>query len=327
MNISILDDYQNTTPSLRCFEKLKGQQVTVWNDHTKDIDALAERLKHTEALVLIRERTPISAALVSRLPRLKLISLRGVYPHVDVDACTAHGITICSSSPIDRPSYATAEFTWGLILAAMRHIPLEVAALKEGRWQSTVGTGLRGRTLGIYSYGRIGRLVAGYGKAFGMRTLVWGREGALAKAAADNHGVALNKQQFFAAADIVTLHLRLLPQTRGIVTAEDLALMRPTALFVNTSRAELVETGALENALRDGHPGMAAVDVFEEEPVLGGNHPLLKLPNVLCTPHLGYVERDALEDQFTDMFDQILAFSAGSPINVVGSLVSAQLNS
>lgn len=324
MNIAILDDYQNTTRSLNCFDKLKAHQVTVWNDHTKDIDVLAERLKHTEALVLIRERTPIPAALVSRLPRLKLVSLRGVYPHVDIKACAARGITVCSSSPPDRPSYATAEFTWGLILAALRHIPQEVAALKEGRWQSTMGSGLRGRTLGVFSYGRIGRLVAGYGRAFGMRTLVWGREGALVKAAMDGHNVAQNKQQFFATADIVTLHLRLLPQTRGIVTAADLALMQSTALFVNTSRAELVEKGALENALHNGHPGMAAVDVYEEEPVLGGNHPLLKLPNVLCTPHLGYVERDALEDQFTDMFDQILAYAAGSPINVINSPVSGR---
>jgi D-3-phosphoglycerate dehydrogenase len=317
MNITILDDYHDTVRTLACFSKLAGHNVKIWNDHTKDVDVLAKRLKDTEALVLIRERTPIRAPLLERLGKLKIISQRSVYPHIDVDACTRRGVILSSNMHPGRPSYATAELTWGLIIAAMRRIPQQMAALKAGKWQTGVGTGLRGRTLGIYGYGRIGAVVAGYGKAFGMKVLVWGRKTSIANARADGHAGAASKQRLFEESDVLTLHLRLVDDTRGIVTATDLARMQPAALIVNTSRAGLIAPGALEAALRAGRPGMAAVDVYEEEPVLGGKHPLLALDNVVCTPHLGYVERDAYEAQFSEIFEQILAYANGKPINVV----------
>lgn len=317
MKITILDDYQNAVRGLEAFRKMEGHEVTIWNDHTKDTDVLAERLKDTEALVLIRERTPIRAPLIARLPRLRLISQRSVYPHIDVDACTEHGVLLCSDMHPGRPSYATAELTWGLAIAAMRRIPQEVAALKSGRWQSTIGVGLRGKTLGIYGYGRIGSAVAGYGKAFGMKVLVWGREASLARARADGYSVARNREAFFEDCDVVSLHLRYTDGTRGIVTAADLARMKTTALIINTSRAGLIAPGALVEALKLGRPGMAAVDVYEEEPVLGAAHPLLALDNAICTPHIGYVERDGYEAQFTSSFGQILAYAAGKPINMI----------
>ncbi len=317
MNVTILDDYQNIVRELDSFKKLKGHDVTVWNDHTKDVDVLAERLKDTEALVLIRERTPIRAALIERLPKLRLVSQRSVYPHIDLDALTRRGIVLSSDQHPGKPSYATAELTWGLIIAAMRHIPQEVANLKAGKWQSTVGTGLRGRNLGILGYGRIGSTVAGYGRAFGMNVSVWGREGSRTRASADGYTHAASRESFFESADVVSLHIRLTADTRGLVTAEDLARMKPTALIVNTSRAGLIAPGALVDALNKGRPGMAAVDVFEEEPVLGAKHPLLQLGNVVATPHLGYVERDAYESQFSSSFEQVLAYAAGKPINVM----------
>ncbi len=317
MKIAILDDYQDVVRRLDCYSKLQGHEVTVWNDHTKDVDVLAQRLQDTEALVLIRERTPIRAPLIERLPKLRLISHHSVYPHIDVEACTRQGVVLCSNLHPGQPSYATAELTWGLIIAAMRNIPQEVAALKAGRWQSTVGLGLRGKTLGVYGYGRIGAVIAGYGKAFGMKVLVWAREASLARARADGYTAARSKEAFFEESDVISLHLRLIAETRGIVSAADLARMKPTALIVNTSRAGLIEPGALEKALQLGRPGMAAVDVFEEEPVLGANHPLLKLDNALCTPHIGYVERAGYERIFGSIFDQILAFAGGKPINVI----------
>jgi D-3-phosphoglycerate dehydrogenase len=317
MNITILDDYQNVVRTLDSFSKVAGHNVTVWNDHTKDVNVLAERLKDTEALALIRERTPIRAPLIERLPKLKLISQRSVYPHIDVDACTRRGVLLCSDMHPGRPSYATAELTWGLVIAAMRHIPQEMAALKAGRWQSTLGTGLRGKTLGIFGYGRIGGVVAGYGKAFGMKVVAWGREGTLSRARADGCEAAASKEAFFEQCDVISLHLRMIPETRGIVTAADLARMKPSALIVNTSRAALIEPGALVEALKRGRPGRAAVDVYEDEPVLNAAHPLLALDNVVCTPHLGYVERNGYEGMFGSIFDQILAYAAGKPINVV----------
>ena len=321
MNITILDDYHDTVRTLACFSKLAGHDVTIWNDHTKDVDKLAARLKDTEALVLIRERTPVRAALIERLPKLKLISQRSVYPHIDVDACTQRGVIVSSSMHAGTPSYATAELTWGLIISSMRQIPQQMAALKAGKWQIGVGWGVRGKTLGIYGYGRIGSVVAGYGKAFGMKVLVWARESSLARARADGFSAARSKEYFFEECDVITLHMRLVDATRGIVTAADLARMKPTALIVNTSRAPLIESGALVNALRAGRPGMAAVDVYEEEPVTDTSHPLLNMDNVVCTPHIGYVGRDEFEIQFTDIFDQILAYLAGKPINVVNPQV------
>ena len=318
MNITILDDYQDTIRTLPCFGKVAGHHVTIWNDHTKDTDTLAERLRDTEALALLRERTPIRAPLLERLDKLRLISQVGVYPHIDAEACTRRGVIVSSSQMPGRPSYATAELSWGLILAAFRRIPQEMAALKAGRWQtSRVGIGLRGKTLGIWGYGKIGAVVAGYGKAFGMNVVAWGRETTLAKALADGVAVATGKEAFLEQSDVVSLHVRLIDATRGMMTAADLARMKPTALLVNTSRAGLIAPGALEAALRAGRPAMAAVDVFEDEPVLGARHPLLAMDSVVCTPHLGYVERDGLQEMFSTIFDQMLAYAGGKPINVV----------
>ncbi|MGA7983673.1 MAG: D-2-hydroxyacid dehydrogenase family protein [Burkholderiales bacterium] len=317
MKISILDDYHDTVRTLGCFRKLEGHEVTIWNDHLQDADALAARLRDTEALVLIRERTEIRAPLIERLGRLRLISQRSVYPHIDIDACTRRGIVVSSSQHPGTPSYAAAELTWALVLAAMRQIPQQMAALKAGQWQTGVGLGLRGKILGIYGYGRIGSTVASYGKAFGMKVLVWAREHSLERARADGWSAAPSKEAFFSACDVLSLHMRLVDATRGVVTAADLARMKPSALLVNTSRAPLIEPGALLAALRAGRPGMAAVDVYEKEPVLDPDYPLFALDNVVCTPHIGYVTRDEYEIQFSDIFDQILAYTAGAPINVV----------
>jgi D-3-phosphoglycerate dehydrogenase / 2-oxoglutarate reductase len=326
LRISILDDYHDTLRTLPCFSKLEGHDVTIWNDHVQDVDALAERLSDTEALVLIRERTEIRAPLLQRLPKLRLISQRSVYPHIDIDECTRLGVIVSSGQHPDTPSYAAAELTWGLVLATARQIPPQMAALKAGRWQIGVGNTLRGKTLGIYGYGRIGSVVAGYGKAFGMRVLVWAREASLARARADGHAVARSKDAFFEECDVLSLHMRLVEATRGIVTAADLARMKPTAVLVNTSRAPLIEPGGLVNALRAGRPGFAAVDVYEHEPPSDPDDPLLRMDNVVCTPHIGYVTREEYELQFSDVFDQIIAYAAGTPINVVnpGALDAAQ---
>jgi D-3-phosphoglycerate dehydrogenase / 2-oxoglutarate reductase len=317
MTISILDDYHDTLRGLPCFQKLTGHDVEIWNDHTDDLDILADRLKDAEALVLIRERTKIRAPLLDRLPKLKLISQRSVYPHIDIEACTRRGVIVSSNLHAGTPSYATAELTWGLILAAMRQIPQQMAALKNGQWQIGVGNTVRDKTLGIFGYGRIGQVVAGYGAAFGMKVLVWSSEDSRTRARADGHPTADSKQAFFEECDVISIHIRLVDRTRGIVTASDLASMKPTALIVNTSRAQLIEPGALVGALQAGRPGMAAVDVFEEEPVLDPHHPLLGIENAVVTPHIGYVTREEYEIQFSDIFDQIIAYVSGRPINVV----------
>ncbi len=327
MKVSILDDYFDTIRTLPCYSKLAGHDVQIWNDHVQDTDTLAERLRDTEALVLIRERTQIRTPLLERLPQLKLISQRSVHPHIDLDTCTRLGVILSSSQHPDVPSYATAELTWALLMAAMRQLPQQMASLQAGRWQSGVGSGLRGKTLGIYGYGRIGAVVAGYGKAFGMNVLVWASERSRERAQRDGTAVAANKAEFFEQCDAISLHLRLNDATRGIVTAADLACMKPSAVLVNTSRAQLVAPGALVTALKAGRPGMAAVDVYEEEPVRDTQHPLLTLPNVVCTPHIGYVTREGLQGQFSDIFDQITAYAGGAPINVIntGVLGSPQL--
>ena len=317
MNITILDDYHDTLRTLACFGKLAGHDVTIWNDHVQDVDALAERLKETEALVLIRERTKIRAPLLDRLPNLRLISQRSVYPHIDIDACTRLGVIVSSGQHPGTPSYATAELTWGLVLAAARQIPQQMAALKAGHWQIGVGTTVRGKTLGIYGWGRIGAVVAGYGKAFGMNVLIWAREKSLARARVDGWTAAPSKEAFFEQCDVISLHMRLVEATRHIVTRADLARMKPTAMLVNTSRAPLIAPGALVAALRAGRPGMAAVDVYEDEPLRDRQHPLLNMPNVVATPHIGYVSREEYEIQFSDIFDQIVAYAAGTPTNVV----------
>jgi D-3-phosphoglycerate dehydrogenase len=325
MNISILDDYFDTLRTLPCFNKLQGHDVKIWNDHVQDTDVLADRLRDTECLVLIRERTKITAALLDRLPKLKLISQRSVYPHIDIEACTRLGVIVSSSQHPGTPSYAAAELTWALILASARQLPQQMAALKAGKWQIGVGATLRGKTLGIFGYGRIGATVAGYGKAFGMKVVAWAREESLKRARADGYATARSKAEFFATCDVISLHLRLVPATRRIVKAEDLARMKPDAILVNTSRAPLIEEGALVAALRAGRPGYAAVDVFEDEPVLDPDFPLLQFAQVVATPHIGYVTREEYEMQFVDIFDQIVAFAAARPINVVNPQVLASV--
>ncbi len=317
MNVSILDDYQDTLRGLACFEKLSGHDVTIWNDHVDDLDAQAERLADAEALVLIRERTHVTAPLLERLPNLKLISNRGSYRHIDVEACTRLGIVVSSARPPHAINYAAAELTWGLIIAAMRQIPQQMASLKAGNWLTHVGRSLKDNTLGIYGYGRLGSIVAGYGRAFGMRVVVLARPDSAERARADGFDIAQSREAFFAGCDVISLHLRLIDATRGIVRADDLARMQPTSLLVNTSRAGLIEPGALVAALAAGRPGMAALDVFDEEPLRDTTEPLLNMPNVLCTPHIGYVTVEEFETQFSDIFGQIVAFAEGDPINVV----------
>lgn len=313
MKIVIPDDYQDAVRTLDCFSKLYGHEVIVYHESVKEVTELAARLRDAEALVLIRERTAITEELLALLPNLKLISQtgRGI-PHIDLAACTRHGVKVAvgGGSP-----YAAAELTWALVLAAMRHIPQEVARMKAGRWQTTLGFGLHGRTLGILGYGNIGSLVAGYGRAFGMNVLVWGRDGSLARATANGFATVSSQRALFERADVLSLHLKLVQETRGIVTADDLAAMKPSALLVNTSRAGLLAPGVLEAALRAGRPGFAALDVYETEPLV--DHPLLHMDNVVCTPHLGYVEKDSYELYFGAAFEQLLAFANGDPVNLV----------
>lgn len=322
MKIAILDDYQNATPGLDCYKLLDGHDVKVFNNSARGNGQLAIRLAPYEALVLIRERTSLPASLLAKLPNLKLISQTGkLSGHVDVAAATARGIAIAegTGSPV-----APAELTWALIMAASRKIVPYASNLKDGVWQTAsinpqlngLGRVLRGRTLAIWSYGKIGKLVAGYGKAFGMRIIVWGGEKSRAAAVADGYEAAASREAFFEQADVLSLHLRLADATRGIVTAADLARMKPDALFVNMSRAELVEEGALEAALQAGRPGMAALDVFTEEP-LAADAPLLRMPTVLATPHLGYVEQDSYELYFKAAFENVVNFAAGKPTNIL----------
>lgn len=311
MKIVIPDDYQDCVRSLDAFKQLEGHDVTIYHDTLTNLDALSARFQDAEALVLIRERTPITAALLARLPNLKVISQTGGgAAHVDMAACRRHGVTVMAGT---GSPYSAAELTWGLVLAAMRHIPAEVENLKAGRWQRTLGTGLKGRTLGIFGYGKIGSLVARYGQAFEMNVLVWGREGTRQRAAEAGLEVAESQAALFQRSDVLSLHLRLNDETRGIVTAESLAQMKPTSLLVNTSRSQLVVPGALEQALIAGRPGQAAVDVFDAEPVIENS--LLALPNLVATPHLGYVEKDSYELYFGDAFSNLLAYMDGQPIN------------
>ncbi len=313
MHIVIPDDYQDAVRHLDCFAVLAGHEVTVYNDSVTEIDALVERFQDADALVLIRERTAITESLLAKLPKLKVISQtgRGI-PHMDVAACTRHKIPVLvgGGSP-----FSTAELTWALVLAATRHIPQEVANLKAGRWQRKFGIGLHGRTLGIFSYGNIGKLVANYGRAFGMNVLIWGREGSQERARADGYDTVTNQRELFERSDVLSLHVKLTPETRGIVTQADLMAMKPTALIVNTSRADLIAPGALVTALQAGRPGYAAVDVYESEPVI--DHPLLHMENVVATPHIGYVEKDSYEAYFGAAFDGLVAFVNGSPKNVI----------
>lgn len=326
MNIVILDDYQDAVRKLNCAKKLEQYPAKVYTNTVKGVGQLSVRLRDADVLVLIRERTPISRQLVEKLPKLKLIAQTGrIGPHIDIQACTEKGIAVAEgvSSPI-----APAELTWALVMTAMRRLPQYVASLKHGAWQQSglksggmpdnfgLGVALRGKTLGIWSYGRIGQIVAGYGRAFGMRVLIWGSDATRAKAAADGFEVAESRKALFQTSDVLSLHLKLSESTRSCITLEDLSLMKPTALLVNTSRSEIMEPEALLTGLNRGRPGMAAIDVFESEPILQG-HALLRLENCVCTPHIGYVEQDNYEMLFSAAFDNVVNFIRGTPSNIV----------
>ena len=316
MKVHILDDWFDTLRTLPCFGKLDDHDVTVWTDHEPEAAALSRRVGDADALVLFRERTAVSEELLSKLPNLKLISQRSVYPHVDVEACTRHGVLLCSNMHSDTPSFAAAEHTLALMLASYRQIPEQAASLQAGNWQCGVGRTLRGRTLGLYGYGRIAGAVARYARAIGMNVQWWGSDDGRKRARADGETVAASRDAFFATSDIVSVHVRLKPATRGLITAGDLAAMQPRALFVNTSRSGLVETGALEAEIARGRIH-TAVDVFDEEPFRDTSSILLTHPNVLATPHLGYVTEDEFDLQFSDIFDQINAYAAGAPIHMI----------
>jgi D-3-phosphoglycerate dehydrogenase len=316
MKIAVIDDYQDAFRQLAAFTRLNGHEVVVFRDTEKDPARLAARLADVDAVLLTQQRSPFPRAVIEKLPKLKLIAQTGRNTnHIDVAACTEKGIVVAAAG--SGTPHATAELAWGLILASMRHIPHEVEQLKKGVWQTTVGTGLHGKTLGVYAPGRIGSCVAQVGKAFGMKVTCWGRDASKAKAREAGYAVPATREEFFAGADVISLHIPLNKETRGIVTAADLACMKPDALLVNTSRAPLVAAGALEDALKNGRPGFAAVDVYEDEPVVGGNHPLLKMPNVICTPHLGYVEKSTYDAYYGAAIDGIVGFAAGKPVNVL----------
>ena len=325
MKIVVLDDYSDIFRGLESFSRLKDHEVVVFNDTEKDSARLAARLKDADAVVLTQERSAFPRGVIDCLPKLKLIAQTGSHRHhLDIAACTEKGIVV-SAEPIGpKASYSTTELTWGLIFANLRHIPYEVEQMKQGRWQSTVGTELHGKTLGIYGFGKIGGWMAGVGKAFGMKVTCWGREGSQARAREAGYEVPASRAAFFADADVLSLHIFYNEETRGVVTRADLARMKPTALLVNTGRMRLIEDGALVDALKNGRPGFAAVDVYEEEPVLGASHPLLKMPNALCTPHLGYAVREKYENFYRIATDSILAFAAGRPINVYNPEVLAR---
>lgn len=316
MRVHILDDWFDTLRGLPCFKLLDSHDVTVWTDHEPDPERLSERLSDAEAVVLFRERTKIGEDLLARLPDLKLISQRSVYPHIDVDACTKHGVLLCSNMHAGTPSYAAAELTLALILATYRQIPQQVASIRAGDWQMGVGRTLRGRTLGLYGYGRIAKAVAGYADALGMKVQWWSSEAGRNRAIADGATVAESRETFFRTSDIVSVHVRLKPETRGIITGHDLAMMQDRTLFVNTSRSGLVEKNALEEELAKGRI-FTAVDVFDSEPMRDTQNTLLTHPNVLPTPHIGYVTEDEFDLQFTDIFEQVNAFADGSPIHMI----------
>jgi D-3-phosphoglycerate dehydrogenase len=316
MKVAILDDYQDVFRTLKCCSRLKGHDVAVYHDSVKEPGKLAERLNGADAVILLQQRTPFPRAAAEKVATLKVISQTGRNAnHIDLAACTEKGILVCGTGA--GAINHTAELTWGLIFSVLRHIPEEVQQLKAGKWQTTLGTTVAGKTLGIYAYGRIGTIVARAGRAFDMKVVCWGREGSTGRARADGFEIAASREAFFENADIVSLHIPLNKETRGIVTHSDLARMKPTALIVNTSRGPIIEAGALEKALKQGRPGCAAVDVFDGEPVLGGNHPLLKMNNVVCTPHLGYVDRDTYEKYYGAAVDNILAYAEGKPVNLL----------
>ena len=323
MKIAILDDTYGVVRTLPSASLMDGHELSIWQDHTKDVDVLAQRLADTEVLMLLRERTPIPRALLQRLPRLRLITLNGVTPHIDLLACTELGVAVSTHSYV---STATAELTWALMLMSLRRLPREMDSLKQGHWQCAgMGQGLRGKNLGIWGYGQIGQQVAQFGRVFGMQVGVFSREAGLAKARADGFATFGDKAALLAHSDVLSLHVRLAPQTQGCLTYADLCSMKPGSLLVNTSRARLIEDGALVRALAQGRPAMAAIDVFEEEPMRDTDHPLLHMDNVICTPHLGYVELNQYDGMYRDQFERFLAFIDGRPRHIANPEVLTRL--
>ena len=315
MKITVVDDYQDAFRKMPCFSRLAGHEIKIYNDTLKDSARLAERLHDAECVVLTQQRSWMRRPLIAALPNLRLISQTGrVTAHIDLQACTERGVMVCAGGK-GRP-HSTAELTWALILAALRHVPQEVHGLREGRWQTTLGVDIFGKTMGVYALGGIGSIVANIGQAFGARILCWGRGASLERARLAGYEVAASREEFFAQSDILSLHLPMVRETRGIVTRADLARMKPTALLVNSSRAKLIEDGALVDALKARRPGFAAVDVYEDEPIFDGDHPLLKLDNAVCTPHLGFVTEETYEIHYGLAVEQILAYGAGRPIYV-----------
>ena len=321
MKVHILDDWFDTLRHLPCFEKLKSHEVTIYNDHVTDEELLARRLKEVEALVLFRERSKITRSLIEKIPNLKLISQRSVYPHIDVQACTDNGVLLCSNMHSDTPSYAAAELTWALILTAMRQLPQQMASLKAGHWQMGVGKSLRGRRLGLYGYGRIAKTLAEYARAFGVEVIWWASEEGRQRAKQEGQNVAASREDFFSSCDVVSIHIRLKPATTGIITSDDLLHMKKGSVFVNTSRAGLIEKGALLNALNHGQLGFAAIDVFDEEPLRNPSDSLLAHEKCIATPHIGFVTEDEFDLQFSDIFDQVNAFANGAPIHMINAEV------
>jgi len=317
MKLAVLDDWFDTLRHLPCFATLEGIETTVFTDHLRDVDALATRLQGFDAITLFRERTPIGAELLAQLPDLKLISQRSVYPHVDVEACTKNGVVLCSNMHAGTPSFAAAEHTWALIMAAARQIPQQMQSLQKGTWQIGVGKTLQGRTLGLYGYGRIAKTVETYAKAFGMNVVWWASETGRERARGDGKTVASSREAFFAQSDVVSVHVRLKPTTHEIIHAEDFAAMKSDAIFVNTSRAGLLQSGALLAALQAGYFGGVALDVFDQEPITWEQDPLACHPKVIATPHIGFVTEDELNLQFRDIFEQVVAFEKGAPIHVI----------
>jgi D-3-phosphoglycerate dehydrogenase / 2-oxoglutarate reductase len=326
MKISVIHDYADVLRTTRAFPRLQGHEVIIHNDAYTDPARVVDQVKGCDALLLTQQRVPITRRIIEQLPQLKFISQTGRnVSHLDVAACTDHGVLVSAGGHDSGSPYtATGELAWALILASLRHLPYEVERLKHGHWHSTVGTRLYGHTLGIYSFGHIGSGVARAGRAFGMNVVCWGREGSLARAKAEGYEAAASREAFFENADVISLHIKSNDATRGIITAADLARMKPTSLLVNTSRAPIIEEGALVAALKKGRPGFAAVDVYEEEPVVGANDPLLKIKNALCTPHLGYSEKDGYEAVYAGGVDQLLAYAAGKPVNVINPEVAGK---
>ncbi len=318
MKIAVIHDYADVLRKSRAFPRLQGHEVVIHNDAYIDPARVVQQVKGCDALLLTQQRVRITRQIIEQLPQLKFISQTGRnVSHLDVAACTDHGILVSAGGHDSKSPYtATGELAWALILASLRHLPYEVERLKQGHWHSTAGTRLYGHTLGIYAFGHIGGGVARVGRAFGMNVVCWGREGSLARARAEGFEIAASREAFFEQADVISLHIPSNKATRGIITAADLGRMKPTSLLVNTSRAPIIEEGALVAALEKGRPGFAAVDVYEEEPVVGANHPLLKMKNALCSPHLGYAEKGSYEEIYAGGVEQLLAFAAGKPINV-----------